>query len=276
MRTRGRPQVTSSPLCGPNGKTAEIPAIRLLGLPVHMVRMNEVVSMMNKWITEDRTRGRWIAVADASAVIRSHQEREFKGLLMQSDVIVPGGVSLLLAGRYYGFDLPGRVTGIDLMKAYFEASAWSGVRHYFVGDTTPTLGFIMARLRKRFPGLIVAGSASPSDRQPAAEEDGDIVARINAARPDILWVGLSSPKQEQWIAEHRGQLQVPLVLSVGTALKYFAGTAKRAPRWMVKAGLEWLWKFFQEPRRMWRRVFINGPQFIGRVGLELGKVRKYD
>jgi N-acetylglucosaminyldiphosphoundecaprenol N-acetyl-beta-D-mannosaminyltransferase len=241
-----------------------------------MVRMQEVLSMMNRWITEDRTRVRWIAVADASAVFHAHQEKEFKEFLAQSDVIVPGGVSLLLAGRFHGYHLPDRVTGIDLMKAFFEASAWSGVRHYFVGDTTPTLGFITARLRKRFPGLIVAGSHSPPFRQLTPEEDGDMIARINAARPDVLWVGLGSPRQERWISEHRDKLQVPLVLSVGTAFKYFAGTLKRAPTWMTKAGLEWSWTFFQQPRRMWRRVLINGPQFVGRVGLELSKLRRYD
>ena len=90
-----------------------------------------------------------------------------------------------------------------------------------------------------------------------------MIRRINEARPDVLWVGLGLPKQEQWIYEHRSRLNVPVVLGVGAAFKFLAGTVRRAPGWLGDLGLEWLWRLAHEPRRLWRRVMIEGPQFVG-------------
>jgi N-acetylglucosaminyldiphosphoundecaprenol N-acetyl-beta-D-mannosaminyltransferase len=98
---------------------------------------------------------------------------------------------------------------------------------------------------------------------------------INDAKPDVLWVGLGLPKQERWIFDHLTRVQVPLIIGVGAAFKFLAGTVQRAPSWMGDRGLEWLWRFAKEPRHLWRRVLVDGPQFIGHVALELSGLRKY-
>jgi N-acetylglucosaminyldiphosphoundecaprenol N-acetyl-beta-D-mannosaminyltransferase len=108
----------------------------------------------------------------------------------------------------------------------------------------------------------IAGMFSPPFRNLSALEDLAVVAQINSARPDILWVGLGCPKQECWIAEHQHQLDVPVMLGVGQAFDILAGEKTEAPTWMQSNGLEWLFRFIQEPRRLWKRYLIYGPQFV--------------
>jgi len=98
---------------------------------------------------------------------------------------------------------------------------------------------------------------------------------INEAKPDVLWVGLGCPKQDIWIHEHKNQLNVPIAVGVGAAFSFFAGTVKRAPGWIEKSGFEWLWRFTQEPRKLWRRDFVDGPRFLFHVVLEMMRLRKY-
>ena len=102
-----------------------------------------------------------------------------------------------------------------------------------------------------------------------------MVARINQAMPDVLWVGLGMPKQEQWIFEHRQALKVPVVVGAGASFKFISGTVPRAPRLVCNLGFEWLWRLAQEPGRVWRRVVIDAPKFVGLVLLQLTGLKKY-
>ncbi|HEY7532697.1 MAG TPA: WecB/TagA/CpsF family glycosyltransferase, partial [Nitrospiraceae bacterium] len=180
-----------------------------------------------------------------------------------------------MAGRQKGFQLERRVSGTDLMQAFFCSSNGRTARHFFYGDTEETLRQLTERLHHDYPGIHITGICSPPFRPLTAEEDSDMVTMINKARPDVLWVGLGLPKQERWIFAHRALLNVPLILGVGAAFKFLAGTVLRAPAWVGDRGFEWLWRLAHEPRRMWRRVFLEGPQFIGHLALEISGLRKY-
>jgi N-acetylglucosaminyldiphosphoundecaprenol N-acetyl-beta-D-mannosaminyltransferase len=122
----------------------------------------------------------------------------------------------------------------------------------------------------------VAGAYSPPFRALTEEEDRDVVTMIEAASPDVLWIGLSTPKQERWMYAHRNKLTVPAMLGVGAAFDLNIGKLSQAPRWMRDNGLEWLFRLWMEPRRLWRRYLVNGPLFVWNVGLELINVRKFD
>jgi N-acetylglucosaminyldiphosphoundecaprenol N-acetyl-beta-D-mannosaminyltransferase len=130
-------------------------------------------------------------------------------------------------------------------------------------------------LQKRFPGLQVAGTFSPPFRPLTPDEDEQVVQIINKAAPDIVWVGLGSPKQEYWMAEHVGRLTAPVLIGVGAAFDFLTGRKPQAPRWMQRAGLEWLFRLLTEPRRLWRRYLINNPLFVALVVLQALGVRRY-
>ncbi|THI88246.1 MAG: WecB/TagA/CpsF family glycosyltransferase [Nitrospira sp. CG24A] len=252
-----------------------IQQIRILGIPVHMVQIPDVVALMTHWIAHQRDRMHWVVVADMHAIIEAHKRPEFRSKIETSDLIVPDGISLIKVARRKGVPLKTRVTGTDLMKAFFAHHQHTGLKHFFFGDTDQTLLHLQNKLEETYPGIVIADCVSPPFRAVTPEEDAAMVQRINDTCPDVLWVGLGLPKQEQWIYEHRAQLHVPLVLGVGAAFKFLAGTVTRAPEWVGEFGLEWLWRFAHEPRRLWRRIMIEGVQFAGHVALELSGLRKY-
>ena len=135
----------------------------------------------------------------------------------------------------------------------------------------------MAGLRKNlkteYPELKIAGVFSPPFKALTKEEDNEIIEMINKAKPDVLWVALGLPKQEQWIFEHRNRLNVPVAVGVGAALGFLSGRVKHAPNWLGNLGLEWLYRLIHEPKKLWRRDFIDGPRFVWHVLCEFAKLK---
>jgi N-acetylglucosaminyldiphosphoundecaprenol N-acetyl-beta-D-mannosaminyltransferase len=254
---------------------SQVPRLPIIGLPVHMIQIPDVVALMTKWVCLDRQAGRWIVVADMHAVVEAHRRMEFRRMLDQADLIVPDGIGLVRVARWKGAPLQARVAGTDLMKAFFSHTQRMGLGHYFMGDTEETLRLLRANLERSYPGFTIAGTCSPPFRSLTPDEDEAIVQCINDAAPDVLWVGLGLPKQERWIFEHRHRLNVPLILGVGAAFKFLAGTVRRAPDCVGNMGFEWLWRFAHEPRRLWRRIMIEAPQFVGLAGLDVTGLRKF-
>jgi N-acetylglucosaminyldiphosphoundecaprenol N-acetyl-beta-D-mannosaminyltransferase len=255
--------------------TGHIPRLPIVGLPVHMIQIPEVVSLMTDWVCFDRGRAHWIVVADMHAVVEAHQRVEFRRMLDHADLIVPDGIGLVRVAQWKGVPLRARVAGTDLMKAFFTRTKDMGIGHYFLGDTAETLSLLQTNLERTYPGFTIAGICSPPFRSLTPDENDAIVQRINDTNPDVLWVGLGLPKQERWIFEHRHRLNVPLVLGVGAAFKFLAGTVQRAPAWIGELGFEWMWRFAHEPRRLWKRIMVEGPQFVGLVVLELAGWRRF-
>ena len=263
------------PRRAPMIETAQAPRLPIVGLPVHMMNIPEVVSVMTDWACVDRGRCHWIVVADMHAVIEAHRDVEFRRMLNHADLIVPDGIGLVRVAQLKGASLRARVAGTDLMKAFFSHTREMRLSHYFMGDTEQTLGLLQRNLHRSYPGIEIAGACSPPFRA-LTELDNDIlIDQINYANPDVLWVGLGLPKQERWIFTHRHRLNVPLVLGVGAAFKFLAGTVKRVPDRMGNLGFEWLWRFAHEPRHLWRRIMIEAPQFVGLAALDITGLRRF-
>jgi len=155
-----------------------------------------------------------------------------------------------------------------LMLDFCARSVGPGYRHYFYGGAQGVPDQLAAAFTTRFPGLQVAGGYSPPFRPLTPEEDAEVVDRINATHPDVVWVGLGSPKQDLWMAAHRERLEAPLLVGVGAAFDLCTGRVRQAPRWMMRIGLEWLFRLFQEPRRLWRRYLLGNPRFVVNVILQ--------
>jgi N-acetylglucosaminyldiphosphoundecaprenol N-acetyl-beta-D-mannosaminyltransferase len=143
------------------------------------------------------------------------------------------------------------------------------VTHFFYGATDEVLDQLKANLLEKFPDLQIAGMYSPPFR-PLTEAEKDAVAeRINASGAEIVWCGLGTPKQDYWVAEFRPRLNCAAILAVGAAFNFHAGHVVQAPRWMMRSGLEWLFRLGAEPKRLWRRYLIGIPRFIGLVAGQL-------
>ena len=134
-------------------------------------------------------------------------------------------------------------------------------RHYFYGSTQETLDILREKITEKYPGAVIAGMYSPPFRSLTADEDAEIVEKINAAKPDFVWVGLGAPKQERWMAAHENRVQA-LMLGVGAAFDYEAGNIRRAPAWMQRCNLEWLYRLMQDPKRLFKRYFVTNTKFL--------------
>jgi N-acetylglucosaminyldiphosphoundecaprenol N-acetyl-beta-D-mannosaminyltransferase len=159
------------------------------------------------------------------------------------------------------------------MREVFRRAAGRPIRSYFYGDTEATLTALQSSLATDYPLHETVGLFSPPFRPLSPEEDEAIIERINAAKPDILWVGLGMPKQDIWIYERLHRLKVPVAIGVGAAFAFVAGTVPRCPEWIGRSGFEWVYRFCKEPKKLWRRDLLDGPQFLFHIGKELLTVK---
>ena len=156
-----------------------------------------------------------------------------------------------------------RIAGEDFFKSLLNKLNDAGKgRIFFFGSSNNVLENIKQRFHKDYPSLTLCGSLSPPYREWTEAENTQMIKTINHSQPDVLWVGMTAPKQEKWVQENRARLNVPVIGSIGAVFDFYAGTYPRAPEWMCRIGLEWLYRLIKEPRRMWRRNFISNPKFV--------------
>jgi N-acetylglucosaminyldiphosphoundecaprenol N-acetyl-beta-D-mannosaminyltransferase len=251
----------------------KVPRANILGVGVSALNMAMALEIIEGWI--ERREPHYVCVTGVHGVMESQRDEELRRIHNRAGLVTPDGMPLVWLSRLQGFHHVERVYGPDLMLALCERSAAKGYRHFFYGGAEGVPEQLASVLQKRFPGLQVAGTFSPPFRSLTADEDDRIVQMINAAAPDIVWVGLSTPKQERWMAGHRERLTAPVLIGVGAAFDFLTGRKPQAPRWMQRAGLEWLFRLLTEPRRLWRRYLINNPLFVALVVLQALGVRRY-
>jgi len=249
---------------------------RVLGVRVDAVQIADVVAQMKEWIRE-KTGCHSIAATGMNGIVEAQRDPSFKEVLNATDLVVPDGMPLVWLGRRCGHVLPRRVYGPDLLLAFCEKTAGRGYRHFFYGaEQAPDVPERLAEtLKNRFPGTIVAGTYSRPSRSLSLEQEEEIVSLISRAAPDVLWVGFGELRQVRWMHAHKDKLHVPVQVGVGAAFDMLSGRRKQAPRWMREHGLEWLFRLFQEPRRLWRRYLVYGAQFIAYVALESLQLKNF-
>jgi len=246
-----------------------------MGVRVDAVQIPGVIETMKGWI-EERREPRFIAVTGMHGVTEARHDPAFRRALNTADLVVPDGMPLVWMGRRHGHPLERRVYGPELMIEFCRATAPRGYRHFFYGGAPGVAATLAERMSSTFRGVRVAGIFSPPFRDLHEREKESLRAWINRAAPDVLWVGLSTPKQEKWMVENRAHLDVPVMVGVGAAFDLNTGRIRQAPPWMRENGLEWLYRFSRDPRRLWRRYLLRGPEFLWNVSLEITRLRRFD
>jgi N-acetylglucosaminyldiphosphoundecaprenol N-acetyl-beta-D-mannosaminyltransferase len=232
----------------------------VLGVGISATTLDDAITTIDHWIA---TRvHNYVCVTGAHGVIESRSDPQLCKIHNQAGLVVPDGMPLVFMARRLGFHSVSRVYGPDLMQRLTEISAAKNYRQFYYGGSSGLAEKLARTLQNRHPTLLVAGTMTPPFRALTAEEDEAEIARINAAKPDIVWVGLSTPKQEYWMASHLGRIDAPVLIGVGAAFDFLAGTKTQAPRWMQNAGLEWSYRLAREPRRLWRRYARIVPMFF--------------
>jgi len=223
------------------------PALRILGIPIHDVTLDEAVEQAAAWVKEGRAHQ--MATVNPEFVMAARRDPAFRAVLEGADLCLPDGVGITLAARYLGRPLRERVAGVDLVEALAARAARDGWRVFFLGAAPGVADRAASLLAARYPGLTVAGTHAGSPRR---EEEDDIVRRVREARADVLLVAYGAPAQDLWLARNLARTGAKVGVGVGGAFDYIAGVVPRAPRWMRRVGLEWLYRLIRQPWR-WRR-----------------------
>jgi len=205
----------------------------------------------------------YVTAAAVNLVMTAREDPEAAAALAGATLATPDGMPLVWALKALGHRSATRIYGPDLMAAFCARAARSGTPIYLYGGRdAEALALLQARLRERFPGLVIAGAHSPPFRPLSEAEREQDAERIDASGASVVWVGTGQPKQEKWMLEMRSRLQAPLLVGVGAAFDFHAGLVSQAPRWIQRSGLEWVYSLSREPRRLWRRYARYNPRFV--------------
>ncbi len=231
----------------------------IMGVNIAVTDMDKTLRLVED--NCERWRGKYICVANVHTTVTAHDDPTYLQVQNGAVMALPDGGPLSRYSRRKGFADAARVTGPDLMRELLKESGTKHYRHYFYGSTQETLDILREKITEKYPGAVIAGMYSPPFRPLTADEDAKIVEKINAAKPDFVWVGLGAPKQERWMAAHENRVQA-LMLGVGAAFDYEAGNIRRAPVWMQRCNLEWLYRLMQDPKRLFKRYFVTNTKFL--------------
>ena len=236
----------------------------------HLSWSNSIDSIM-EW--SERRQSRTVCICNVHSVIAARSDVGLREAINESDLATPDGMPIawLISKRQKAKQA--RINGLDLTMRLCEEAAQKRIPVAFYGSSQQTLQNLQGVLAQRFPSLNVAAAVSPPFRPLSNDEDAAMVKVLNDSGAGIVFIGLGCPKQELWMAAHRGQVRA-VMIGIGAAFDFLAGTVKRPPLWMQNAGLEWLGRLIAEPRRLWRRYFVTNSIFILYILRELVGLNK--
>lgn len=244
----------------------------VLGVRIAALDYQRAISALESFISDGRTH--YVTLTNVHAVTESQYDQELKTALNQADLALPDGMPVAWAGNLAGHEMKDRVCGPDLMLQFIRATAHKGYRHFFFGGAEGVADELASRLKQMCPEMIVAGTWCPPFRPLTESEEAELAEKVND-KVDVMWVGLGCPKQEKWMWQHR-HLRTGVMLGVGAAFDFHTSRIARAPRWMQRYGLEWLFRLSQDPRRLWRRYAIYNSMFLFFYLCQQLNLRRFD
>lgn len=232
--------------------------VPILNVMVNSVTMDEAVETVERYLKEKSPS--LIATANAEMIMMANRDHELNEILNAADMVVPDGAGTVWAARHLGFSMPERVAGYDLVQRLLSRAPKSGIRIFFFGSAPGVAEKAKQTAERNYHGIRIVGV---KDGYFSEAEEQQVVQEIKAVNPDLLLVALGVPRQEKWIWRYMKELNIPVAIGVGGTLDVMAGVVKRAPHWMQKAKLEWLYRGMLQPRRIGRLMAL--PRFVLRV-----------
>lgn len=243
----------------------------VLGIKIDAIDMAEALARIQAFLwTEQRG---YICVAGVHGVMEAQRRPELASAYAKSVMTLPDGMPLVWVGHWQRLASMGRVCGPDLMLEMFTREEFKETTHYLYGGCEGVAGELRERLLERNPQARIVGVRTPPFRELTAREERDLLREISELKPDVMWVGVSCPKQEVLMVRLQGKLQVKLMFGVGAAFDYHTGRIRDSAPWVKRAGLQWLHRLLQDPKRLWRRYLRNNPEFVWRIALQFAGVK---
>jgi N-acetylglucosaminyldiphosphoundecaprenol N-acetyl-beta-D-mannosaminyltransferase len=237
-----------------------IPRVNILGVGISATNMAEAINTILSWTQQGERH--YVCFSPVHAVMECQRDAELREIHNRSGMTVPDGMPLVWAGRLQGFTKINRVFGPELMFNLCRISVRQGFTHYLYGGDAGVADKLCQRLEEKFPGIRIVGTFTPPFRPLNKSEEKGLIEQVAKLKPDLFWVGLGCPKQERFMAEYLPKLDTKVMLGVGAAFDFHTGRALDAPDWIKRAGLQWLHRFIQDPKRLWKRNLIDSPTFV--------------
>lgn len=236
-----------------------IPTCNIMGVNIAAINMDWLLKFIDENIKN--LSGDYMCVSNVHTTVISYEDPAYCAVQNGGIMAIPDGGPLSSVGRKRGYKDMERTAGPSFMGEIMKVSSQKEYKHYFYGSTQKTLDKLKVEIEKNYPGLKIVGMYSPPFGTMTEEEDEKIVKLINDTHPDFVWIGLGAPKQEKWMAAHQGKVE-GFMVGVGAGFDYFAGNINRAPEWMQKSNLEWLFRLMQDPKRLFSRYWNTNTKFI--------------
>jgi N-acetylglucosaminyldiphosphoundecaprenol N-acetyl-beta-D-mannosaminyltransferase len=234
--------------------------VNILGINIDNINPQQFIEKIEELVSKKECT--YVCFSNVHTIVTSQTDTELSKITNQSAIVAPDGMPVVWTAKLLGAKQIEKCSGPDMMEEIFKLSDRKAYSHYFYGGTNDTLLKLKEKLIDKYPNIKIVGMYSPPFRPLTKEEDEMIIRQINEANPDFIWVGLGAPKQEKWMAEHCSLIDRGILLGVGAAFNFYAGTVKRAPKWMQDAGLEWFYRLIKEPKRLWKRYLTTNTLFI--------------
>lgn len=203
-----------------------------------------------------------INTLNAHSYCITRNDKKFAKVLNKSDILLPDGFSIVLAAKVLLGKRINKIAGADVHQYLLEQAQLKKQKVFYLGSSSGTLESIENKIHKDFKDIKVASFSPPYKNNFSQKENEIMIEQVNNFSPDILFVGMTAPKQEKWVYLNKDRLDAPIVCSVGAVFDFYAGNIKRAPKWMIMIGMEWLYRLIKEPKRMWKRYLINNTKFL--------------
>jgi N-acetylglucosaminyldiphosphoundecaprenol N-acetyl-beta-D-mannosaminyltransferase len=232
--------------------------ITLMGCSIDNLSMEETLQTIEGFIHTGKPHQH--VVVNVDKLVKASRDPELRQIINDCALINVDGMPVVWASRLLGKPLKERVAGVDLFEALMRRAGEKGWRVFLLGAKEEVVGKVASTYQQKYPRLVLAGYRNGYWKGEAEEQQ--VVEQIRDARPDLLFVAISSPKKEQFLGRYQAEMKIPFAMGVGGTFDVAIGHVKRAPVWMQKSGLEWFYRFLQEPRRMFRRYFIEDMAFV--------------
>lgn len=243
-----------------------VPVRYALGTKVHGTSYEGATELILDWAEQQQSRS--VCVANVHTVMEAYDRPDFQNVINGADLVTPDGMPLVWSLKLEGVKNASRVYGPDLTPSVLKAAEERGIPVGFYGGSSFVLERLLERVRREYPRLPVVFAQSPPYRPLTLQEDREVVKAMQRSGVRVLFVGLGCPKQERWMAEHRGAIPAVMV-GVGAAFDFMAGSKRQSPRWIQSIGFEWLFRFATEPRRLWKRYVKHNPRFVVLMGWQV-------
>jgi N-acetylglucosaminyldiphosphoundecaprenol N-acetyl-beta-D-mannosaminyltransferase len=250
----------------------KLKTIRFLGLDLHCISYQDMFCKFDEWINARYGRGHSVALINVNCCVSGLLNRNLRTLYQQADLLGIDGMPFLYLARQFKNRNSDRLYAPDMMLETAREAPKRGYKFFLYGGAMGAPEAMSAMLKKISPELDIAGTFSPPFRELTAEEDDSICRMISDSGANIVWVGLGSPKQDVWIARHYRKLPGCILIASGATFDFFSGRIRQAPRWIRTIGLEWLFRLFQDPIRLWKRYTVYNFLFVGALLLELAGI----